>query len=384
MSGYAPAVLDELIKRALRERASDIHIEPSLEIYIIRFRVDGFLLHDTQLELLVGSHVIARIKVLAQLNVAERRIPQDGKFSVTLPDETCDIRVAIFPCIYGEKVVLRLLHRDQGSLSLDELGLSPEMHTSLVELSRRSSGFLLATGPTGSGKTTLLHAVLSQIKSVHTNIMTLEDPVEYTIPGITQTAINPDIGLTFELGLRSLLRLDPDVIMVGEIRDIETAQVALKAALTGHFVLSTLHTIDAPSALLRLLAMGIQPFLVNATVSGIVAQRLARRLCNACKQPKKLSSSDQQIASKFNLSISSSYESVGCHECKETGTCGRIGIFQLLLPSPFLRSLLHPHADYATITLQANKEGMRSLLTDGASKINNGLISFNELFRICF
>ncbi len=382
MSGHASEILDEFIKCALLARASDIHIEPSSESYLVRFRVDGFLLHHTQLQRTTGTHVIARIKVLAQANVAERRIPQDGKFSSLFPEGACDIRVATFPCIYGEKVVLRLLPVDQGTLQLEQLGLSPAMHKTIVELSQRSNGFLLATGPTGSGKTTLLHALLSRIRSVHTNIMTLEDPVEYTIKGITQTTINPAIGLTFEMGLRSLLRLDPDVIMIGEMRDTETAQVALRAALTGHFVVSTLHTIDAPSALLRLLAMGIQPFLLHATVTGIIAQRLARRLCGLCKEPATLSPGEKIQSSTLGLTITAASTSRGCSHCKGTGIQGRIGIFQLLLPSASLQSLLYKQPDYTSLREQALNEGMSSLIADAALKVNEGLISFTELLRI--
>lgn len=382
MREQASEILDELITDALSVRASDIHIEPSFETYTIRLRIDGFLLPHTH-ELLNGTHIIARIKVLASMNVAEKRIPQDGKFTSSLGGGACDIRVATFPCMYGEKVVLRLLARNHTALQLTQLGLSPSLYQTIVELSQRSNGFFLATGPTGSGKTTLLHAVLSHIKSIHTNIMTLEDPVEYTIEGITQTAIHPSIGLTFESGLRSLLRLDPDVIMVGEIRDTETAHVAFKAALTGHFVVSTLHTIDAPSALLRLIDMGIQPFLINATISGIVAQRLARRLCSLCKIITPLSSKEKSSAIALDISLTSFYTSPGCTSCKGTGTQGRIGIFELLTLSPSLQALLQKPSSYRALAQQAQKEGMISLLEDALAKVHEGLISFAELLRIC-
>ncbi|MBA3751276.1 type II/IV secretion system protein [Candidatus Dependentiae bacterium] len=383
MSITAPEILDELIKNALEARASDIHIEPSLETFTIRFRVDGFLFFHTHLELSTGNQIIARIKVLSQANVAERRLPQDGKFTIEFLKQTFDIRVATFPCIHGEKVVLRLLDRSFKALQLDQLGLSREMYENILALAKKSHGFFLATGPTGSGKTTLLHALLRHINTIDLNIMTLEDPVEYTIERITQTTINPEIDLTFEKGLRSLLRLDPDIIMVGEIRDRETAHVAVKAALTGHFVVSTLHTTDAPSALLRLLAMQIEPFLIQAAVSGIIAQRLARRLCIHCRYPVPLTAEEKTIISSLDITLASAYKSTGCHQCKGTGYLGRIGIFQLLLLNCQIQSAMIHSPDYENISLHAALQGMKSLKYDAAIKVEAGLTSLSELIRVC-
>ena len=329
-----PQLLDELIKKAVTARASDIHIEPYPDAWRVRFRIDGLLFSECTLDTVSGIQSIARIKVLARLNVAEYRLPQDGKFSCTFLGLTLDVRVATFPSLYGETVVLRLLDRSRTSLALTELGLESELCRTIAQLCQTAQGFFLVTGPTGCGKTTTLHALLSHVHNPQKHTVTLEDPIEYTVDGITQTQVAPEIGLTFARGLRSLLRQDPDIILVGEIRDTETAQVALQAALTGHLVLSTLHTLDAPGTLIRLVDMGIPPYLIAATVSGVLAQRLARRLCLTCRYERELSLAEQKQG------LERAFESKGCTACNYTGSRGRIGIFEFLKLSSDFKQVL--------------------------------------------
>ena len=380
----APAVvfLDDLFKRAIAASASDIHLESAPEELQVRFRIDGLLAPQPPLEKNGGVQLLSRIKVLASLDVSERRLPQDGKLSVTVFTRNFDVRVATFPTVHGEKIVLRLLERASAHQSLDQLGFEKETYESIKSLALKASGFFLVTGPTGSGKTTTLHALLSTLTHCEKNITTLEDPVEYTIAGITQTQINPAIGFTFEKGIRSLLRADPDVIMVGEMRDRETARVALQAALTGHFVMSSLHTTDAPSALLRLLDMSIEPFLINAGLTAVLAQRLVRRLCVSCRYETEPTHEEREYIKRFSLSVNRFYKSTGCASCFMTGYRGRIGIFQMLTLSYELRALLTKQPDYTALYAQAVKEGMKSLEYDGALKVAAGLTSLSELIRV--
>ncbi len=374
-------LLDMLIEKALTAQASDVHIEPEPDKHRVRFRIDGLLVsEDSLLEL--GAQIIGRIKVLAHLNVAEPRLPQDGKFSFSFLNRTYDIRVATFPTVYGEKAVLRLLDRSSASRSLHELGLTDEMYTVLNQLAKASQGFFLVTGPTGSGKTTTLHALLTQLASAEKNIVTLEDPVEYSLQTITQTQIVPDIGFTFSKALRSLLRQDPDVIMVGEIRDPETAQTAVQAALTGHVILSTLHTADAPQALIRLIDMGVEPFLVAASLNAILAQRLARRLCTACIFQSSLSEDELKFCSRLQLLLTTHFKSAGCEACRFTGYKGRIGIFQLAVISQTIRSVLLRAPHYDELREKCVDEGMRSLVDDAQQKVETGVTSLAELARV--
>lgn len=384
-SAHTPSAityLDELLHQAITLRASDIHLEPAPESYQVRFRIDGLLCLMNSVEQTLGFQTISRIKVLASLNGAERRIPQDGKLSVTFFNKPFDVRISTFPGVYGEKLVLRILERSGAQHELSQLGFEPEMYTRIQQIAQTSAGFFLVTGPTGSGKTTTLHALLSFLKRPEINITTLEDPVEYVIDGITQTQINPDIGFTFEKGIRSLLRADPDVIMVGEIRDRETAHVSLQAAMTGHFVVSTLHTTDAPSALLRLLEMRVEPFLVQAAVTAILAQRLVRKLCSECRFETSPTEEEKECMKRFGIEAQSLYKSDGCAECFNTGYKGRIGIFQLLVMSHSLRALLTHQTDYLSLHAQAVREGMASLSADGALKIRAGITSLSELVRV--
>ena len=378
----APVLLEELIKQALTTRASDIHIEPYPDEFRVRFRIDGLLQQAPFLERNTALAVIARIKVLTHLNIAQKRLPQDGSFSFTCADSSYDIRVATFPSLYGEKVVLRLLDRSSSGLTLSDLGFEPQMLADLKQITGSSDGFFLVTGPTGAGKTTTLHMVLSSLKTEEKNAVTLEDPVEYTIDGVTQTQVMPAIGLSFEKGLRALLRQDPDIIMVGEIRDQETAHVAIQAALTGHVVLSSLHTTDAPSALIRLIDMGIEPFLVSAAVKGILAQRLARRLCKECRYEDALTEEEQVALERRAITLIKNYRSAGCSSCRGTGYYGRIGIFQLLQVSSRLRALCTKRPDYDALCAQAYQEGMKPLIADAVSKVDAGIISVQELLRV--
>ena len=380
----APAItfLDDVLKLAIDQRASDIHIEWRAEHLLVRFRIDGLLVSKSTLDHVLGLQVVSRIKVLAALNVAERRLPQDGSYSASIAQRIFDIRVATFPAVHGEKVVLRILERSFACKQLADLGLEHTLFERITSLLQASSGFLLVTGPTGSGKTTTLHALLSALTTEQKNIMTLEDPVEYTLDAITQTHIYPALGFTFEKGLRSLLRTDPDIIMVGEMRDKETAHVALQAAMTGHFVMSTLHTIDAPGALLRLRDMAIEPFLINASVTAILAQRLARRLCLDCRHEQVADKAEQTLMNRLQVQGKTIHKSSGCSACLGTGYSGRVGIFSLLSMSHRLRALMNERSDYQTLSECAQQEGMRPLAYDAAKKIENGITSLSEVMRI--
>lgn len=380
----APAIrlVYELINNALHIQASDIHCEPLREHLRIRYRVDGVLFDQSPIETSIASQVLSRIKVLAHIDVAERRIPQDGKFSIIVAAGTVDFRVATFPSLYGEKIVVRILDRCATIFNIQNIGLNHDMRASVSSIMHKPRGFFLVTGPTGSGKTTTLYAALSLINNHKKNIVTLEDPVEYTIDGITQGLINQDIGFTFERGIRALLRQDPDVIMVGEIRDAQTARVAIQAALTGHLVISTLHTNDAPGALMRLLDMNIEPFLINAALTGVLAQRLARRLCASCRYEVPLDSNMQAVIERYGLLINHAFMASGCEECYGLGERGRIGLFECLAISERIRTLLHDKPDFDTISGQAWHNGWRPLLYDAACKVDEGIISFNEILNL--
>lgn len=374
--------LDTIIKQACGQGASDIHFESMPVGLKVRFRVDGLLYDHTIVPQSISLQVLARIKVLARVDVAERRIPQDGKFSVTLDNKILDMRVATFPALYGEKIVIRILARSQGHRLVSELGFNDILLKNLTRLINRTTGFFLVTGPTGAGKTTTLYALLSELQVSEKNVVTLEDPIEYNIENVTQGQIQPDIGFTFARGIRSLLRQDPDVIMVGEIRDKETAEVAIQAALTGHMVLSTLHTNDAPSAVIRLLDMGVPAFLINATLTGVLAQRLVRVLCSHCSEESVLDVHQQEFLSHVRMKINKAYQSHGCDACNKRGYRGRTGIFELLPMSPGVRALVSNQPSYDALIKQAAQEGMVSLYADAACKIEAGITTIGELARV--
>ncbi len=373
--------VEAIIAQALAVGASDIHLEPTQKQLRVRFRIDGVLYDQKPVEHSLMQQVISRLKVLANINIAEKRIPQDGKFSEVHGKKPIDFRVSTFPGLFGEKIVVRILDRAAHAMKLEQLGFEPAMLNTLHQLARKQNGFFLVTGPTGSGKTTTLYGMLSYVHSPDKNITTLEDPVEYHLDGITQGHINPKAGFTFEKGIRALLRQDPNILMVGEIRDRETARVAIEAALTGHLVLSTLHTNNAPGAIMRLMDMNIEPFLINAAVTGVLAQRLVRKLCLECKERITPTPAHQMLCEKLAMEAPL-YESRGCAWCNNLGHKGRIGIFELLVISPELRSLIVSQPKFDDIYAQCLRDGMQTLLQDGVQKVKSGLISLQELVRV--
>jgi type II secretory ATPase GspE/PulE/Tfp pilus assembly ATPase PilB-like protein len=374
--------VEALLNDAIEHRASDIHLEPTRDELRVRFRIDGVLVNQKSFPASLSAAIIARLKILGNMNSAERRVPQDGKFHCINAGNEIDIRVSTFPCLYGEKMVIRILDRMLQTISFDSLGFEPTMLDAFKRLMQRQSGFFLVTGPTGSGKTTTLYAALSFLNSPEKNIVTLEDPVEYSLDGITQAQINPLAGFTFEKGIRSLVRQDPDTIMVGEIRDKITARIAIEAALTGHLVLSTLHTTDAPSAIMRLMDMGIEPFLINAALSGVLAQRLARKLCVACRKERAATTEERALLQSLGIENDYVYQADGCALCDDLGYKGRVGIFELLEISPALRALIIASPQFVDIYNQALADGMKPLASDGAHKVKEGIISLAEYMRI--
>jgi type IV pilus assembly protein PilB len=382
-------LVNSVIFQAAEDGASDIHFEPQEDSLVVRFRVDGVLHEVQRIPKRMMPGVTTRLKVLAKLDIAERRKPQDGRISLNAAaaGRTMDIRVATLPTVEGESVVMRLLDKSKRPPTLEELGLSDEMRLQLDRIFRRPTGALLVTGPTGSGKSTTLYAGLAVINRPEINIITVEDPVEYRLAGVNQVQINNRAGLTFAAALRSILRSDPDVVMVGEIRDGETAKISIEAALTGHFVLSTLHTNDAPGALTRLNEMGVEPFLVGSAVTGVLAQRLARKLCPHCCE-MYTPSVEEMLQARVSPDVAASadgmafYRKRGCPRCNQTGYRGRIGIYQLLEMSEQLESLAAGKASREELERAAISEGMRTLWDDGIAKVAAGLTSVEELARV--
>ncbi len=387
----APLVrlVNSVIFQAAEDGASDVHFEPQEDALLVRFRVDGVLQEVQRIPKRMMNGVLTRLKVLAKLDIAERRKPQDGRISLNAAaaGRLLDIRVATLPTVEGESVVMRLLDKSKRAPTLQELGMSDEMRVKLEELIHRPTGAVLVTGPTGSGKSTTLYAALTAINRPEINIITVEDPVEYRLGGVNQVQINARAGLTFAAALRSILRSDPDVVMVGEIRDGETAKISIEAALTGHLVLSTLHTNDAPQVLTRLNEMGVEPFLTGAAVSAVIAQRLARKLCTHCCE-MYTPSVDELLKARVSPDIAAAadgmvfYRKRGCPRCGQTGYKGRIGIYQLLEMSESLEQLAVEKASREEIERQAIEEGMRTLWDDGLAKVASGLTSIEELARV--
>ena len=369
-----------LVTQAVKERASDIHIEPGDGILRTRFRVDGVLREVAGPPAALHSAVVSRVKVLAKLDIAEKRRPQDGRFRLKMDGGDIDLRVSVVPTQFGETVVLRLLDSRTALLSLAQLGLDEATSAQVERLVRAPHGLLLVTGPTGSGKTTTLYAALALINSTVRNILTIEDPVEYRLPGVNQVQVNPKADLTFASALRSFLRQDPDIIMVGEIRDRETADIAIQAALTGHLVFSTLHTNDAPSALTRLIEMGVEPFLVASSVMGVLAQRLVRLICPTCKRPASVA---PQAAAELGLAAGASMsEGAGCPQCAQAGYKGRQGIFELLLMTPEIKNLVAAKAPAHALRAAALAASMRTLREDGLAKALAGATTVQEVLRV--
>jgi general secretion pathway protein E len=378
-------LVNSLLFQAAKDRASDIHIEPFERDLTVRFRIDGVLYDILSPPKRFQPVIISRVKIMAGLNIAEKRLPQDGRIRIRLAGKDIDIRVSIVPTAFGERVVMRLLDKSTTVLHLEELGLVGAKHEMVSRLIKQSHGIILVTGPTGSGKTTTLYAALSKINTSDKNIITIEDPIEYQLHGIGQIQVNPKIELTFASGLRSILRQDPDVIMVGEIRDLETAEIAIQAALTGHVVFSTLHTNDSFGAMTRLLDMGIEPFLVSSSVIAVMAQRLVRRVCSACQEPyhpsreetEELGISPQRLAGHIIYKPGS-----GCNQCKRTGYRGRTGIHELLVVDDEIRGLIMKNADAASIRRAATAKGMNTLREDGADKVLDGITTIQEVLRV--
>jgi type IV pilus assembly protein PilB len=388
----APLVrlVNSIIFQAAEEGASDVHFEPQEDALVVRFRIDGVLRVVQRIPARLTAGVTTRLKVLAKLDIAERRNPQDGRITLnaSAAGRLLDIRVATLPTVDGESVTMRLLDKSRSAPTLGELGLSDEMREQLSSIVSKPTGALLVTGPTGSGKSTTLYAALAAISRPEINIITVEDPVEYRLGGINQVQINLRAGLTFASALRSILRSDPDVVMVGEIRDGETAKISIEAALTGHLVLSTLHTNDAPGAITRLNEMGVEPFITGAAVSAVLAQRLARKLCPHCAEPYTPSYHDLRrlrVDDDFAVHLEHGVfcRPRGCARCAETGYKGRLGVFQLLEMSERLEHLASERASHEEIERAARAEGMRSLWDDGVAKVAAGLTSVEELARVC-
>jgi len=377
-----------IIQQAIKERASDFHIEPGRRDVRIRYRIDGVLHEIMKVPKYVHAPLVSRLKIMSDMNIAERRIPQDGRIHVRHQKKDYDLRTSVIPTTMGEKFVARILDKTSILIGLDKLGLLPDTQAQLENLIIQPNGMLLWTGPTGSGKTTSQYAVLNKINSVEKNIITIEDPVEYQLDGISQVHVNRKAGLTFAIALKYFLRQDPDIIMVGEIRDLETSEIAIQASLTGHLVLSTLHTNDAPSSVTRLVDMGVEPFLISASVIGCMAQRLARRICENCKEPYE-PRRDQLLGLGFDPDAPENkgvtfYHGAGCDHCRQTGYVGRIGIFELMQMNQEIAELIVKHASYADIKEAAIAAGMRTLQQDGLQKVLSGITTVEEVARVVF
>jgi type IV pilus assembly protein PilB len=379
------ALVNLVILRAVKERASDIHIEPFGEDTLrVRYRIDG-ILHDVMsLPRNLQLAVISRIKIMSDLDIAERRLPQDGRIQVNVGGRNINIRVSILPAVSGENAVLRILDPSSILLELDSLGFSPDILPNFLSLIKKPNGIILVTGPTGSGKSTTLYTTLNLLNSNEKKIMTIEDPVEYRLKGISQVQAKPKIGLTFAAGLRSFLRQDPDIMLVGEIRDKETAEIAVQAALTGHIVLSTLHTNDAPSSVIRLIDMGIESFLISSSVIGVIAQRLVRKICPKCKKEIKITPDMKKILDEFEINSNeiTLYKGEGCPYCKDTGYKGRIAIFELMLISENIRDLISKNVTTGKLREAAISEGMCQLRSDGIKKVCEGITTIDEVLRV--
>ncbi|MEA2249196.1 MAG: type pilus assembly protein PilB [Solirubrobacteraceae bacterium] len=380
----APVIklVNSIIAQAVEQGASDVHLSPAGNELRVRYRVDGVLHDSASVPRRMVSGVISRVKIMSDLDIAERRVPQDGRVGLTVDDQHVDLRIVTLPSVHGESIVMRILDQSSGIYDLDGLGMADEDRDRFEHAIRQAYGAVLVTGPTGSGKSTTLYGALGEINTPEKNIITIEDPVERQVAGITQVQINARAGLTFATGLRSMMRADPDIIMVGEIRDKETAQIAVEAALTGHLVLSTLHTNDAPTAMTRLIEMGVEPFLVASAIDCVVAQRLARTLCQHCKR-RTIVSADALRAHGFNSTYDlEAYEPAGCGRCGGSGYKGRLGLYEVMAVTEEIRSLAIERASSDRIAEVAARNGMRSLRDDGLEKVRQGRTSMAEIARV--
>ena len=377
-------LVNHILSQSIKARASDIHIESYQNSFKVRYRVDGILYDLITPPKWIQPALISRIKVMGKMNIAEKRLPQDGRLEVRIGEQNIDVRISTIPTAFGERVVLRLLNKTASLLSLSDIGLSPDRLSQLNDLVRSPYGIILVTGPTGSGKTTTLYGVLSSINSPDINIITIEDPIEYQINGISQIQVKPKIGLTFSTGLRSIVRQDPDVLLIGEIRDKETAEIAVQSALTGHLVFSTLHTNDSASAITRLVDIGVEPFLISSSVIAVVAQRLIRVLCPECRQPY---TPDDQALETIGISPDQLrdhrlYQARGCEKCFHTGYRGRVGIFEIMVLNSQLKSVILKTFDSNMIKQEALANRMITLRQDGVQKVLNGVSTIEEILRV--
>ncbi|MCK5836213.1 MAG: type II secretion system ATPase GspE [Desulfobacula sp.] len=382
----APVIrlVNHMISQAVKAMASDIHIEPFQDVLKVRYRIDGILYEMLNPPKGIQASLISRIKVMAKMNIAEKRVPQDGRAQVRIGDQEIDIRISTVPTSHGERLVMRLLNKSGYFLEFSQFGLSKENFNLINKIIRQNNGIVLVTGPTGSGKTTTLYSALSKINSPDKNIITIEDPVEYNLKGIGQIQVNPKTGVTFAKGLRSIVRQDPDIVLIGEIRDVETAEIAIQSALTGHLVFSTLHTNDSAGAITRLVDLGVEPYLISSSVNAVIAQRLVRLLCNECKQAYKLEPSHIKALNGLGEEYigKNVYKPQGCSKCFHTGYLGREAIFEVMLMNDGLKSLVLETSDSNQIKDAALKYGMSTLRQDGMSKVLKGITSIGEVLRV--
>ena len=374
-------MINVLFSQAMRDNASDIHIEPFERSSVVRFRIDGVLRDIVSPKRELHAALISRIKIMAQLDIAEKRLPQDGRISLRLAGKPVDVRVSTLPTGHGERAVLRLLDKEAGRLELTKLGMAEDTLTEIDHLIHQPHGIILVTGPTGSGKSTTLYAALSRIDSKQLNVMTVEDPIEYDLDGVGQTQVNAKIDMTFAKALRSILRQDPDVIMIGEIRDLETAQIAVQSSLTGHLVLATLHTNDAVSALGRLVDIGVESYLLASSLLGVLAQRLVRCLCPDCKKSYRPTTEENQLM-EFSVPLKKVYRPVGCETCRQTGYVGRTGIHELVVIDDKIRTMIHNQTPEQEIRTYASSLGQRTLRQDGQRLLKEGITSIEEILRV--
>ena len=379
-------IVNTILMYAIRDGASDIHVEPQRKGVRIRYRIDGVLHEQMKVPQYVLNPLISRIKIMADMNIAERRVPQDGRIHIKMQEKEYDMRVNTCPTAFGEKVVMRILDKSSVMIGLDKLGLYPETQSQLLDICHQPNGCFMICGPTGSGKTTTLYSVLNVVNSVEKNVMTVEDPVEYQLAGLSQVHVNRKAGLTFANALRAFLRQDPDVIMVGEIRDLETAEIAVQAALTGHLVLSTIHTNDAPSTATRLGDMGVEPFLISASLVGALAQRLSRRICSQCKAPYQ---PQRELLMRFGFDPNihpevQFYKGMGCERCRQTGYKGRLGCYELMRVNEELAELIVRRSPLSELKEAARSNGMATLQEDGFQKCKDGFTNVEEVMRVVF